>query len=226
MLETTWGGLCLYDRGMSIAVTSSGCLELTDLTDENLLEAFRGEADADSANQLFSELFRRYQGKVRGWCARLTGDRERATDLTQEIFLKAFRHRDSYRGQSRFSTWLYAITRNHCLNSRKRREFEPRELTDLSSVQLEDARVADPCREMELDQSVKRMWRLIETTLSATEARVIALHYAHEVPLRAITLRLGLSNPSGAKAYIVNARRKLSGVLRNHQPRAISARKR
>jgi hypothetical protein len=65
------------------------------------------------------------------------------------------------------------------------------------------------------------MWRLIETTLSATEARVIALHYAHEVPLRAITLRLGLSNPSGAKAYTVNARWKLCGVLHNHPARCL-----
>jgi RNA polymerase sigma-70 factor, ECF subfamily len=195
--------------------------ELEDLTDEYLLEAFLAESDPEKANQWFSEIFRRYQGKVRGWCTRLTGDRDRATDLTQEIFLKAFRHLASYRGHSRFSTWLYAITRNHCLNSRKRREFEPRELTDVATVQLEDARIADPCREMERDQSVQSMWRLIETTLSVTEARVIALHYAHEVPLRAITLRLGLSNPSGAKAYIVNARRKLSGVLRHQPARAV-----
>jgi RNA polymerase sigma factor (sigma-70 family) len=201
---------------MPLAEIAACSLELTDLTDEHLLEAFLAESDPERANQFFSEIFGRYQGKVHGWCTRLIGDRDRATDLTQEIFLKAYRHLRSYRGHSRFSTWLYAITRNHCLNSRKRRESEPRELTDVATVQLEDARIADPCRKMERDQSVQRMWRLIETTLSVTEARVIALHYAHEVPLRAITVRLGLSNPSGAKAYIVNARRKLSGVLHHH----------
>lgn len=206
---------------MLIATIPDDSPELTDLTDEHLLETFRAETDAEKANQLFSELFRRYQGKVRSWCARLTGDQDHATDLTQEIFLKAYRHRDSYRGQSRFSTWLYAITRNHCLSSRRRSEFEPRELTDVATVQLQDARIADPCHEMERDQSVQRMWRLIETTLSTTEARVIAMHYAYEIPLRAITLRLGLSNPSGAKAYIVNARRKLSGVLHNRQTRGV-----
>lgn len=205
-----------YDRFMPMDDIAACSPALADLTDEHLLEAFRDESDPEKANQLFSEIFQRYQGKVRAWCTRLIGDRDRATDLTQEIFLKAFRHIGSYRGQSRFSTWLYAITRNHCLNSRKRRESEPRELADVATVQLEDPRITDPCRKMERDQSVQRMWRLIETTLSVTEARVVALHYAHEVPLRAITLRLGLSNPSGAKAYIVNARRKLSGVLHHH----------
>jgi RNA polymerase sigma factor (sigma-70 family) len=216
MLETTWGAPRPYDRFMPIDDIASSGPALEDLSDENLLEAFRTEPDSDRADQLFSELFRRYQGKVRGWCTRLVGDRDRATDLTQEIFLKAFRHSGSYRGQSRFSTWLYAITRNHCLNSRKKRESEPRELTDVSTVQLEDSTIADPCIKMERDQSVQKLWRLIEATLSVTEARVVALHYAHEVPLRAITIHLGLSNPSGAKAYIVNARRKLSGML--HRP--------
>jgi hypothetical protein len=44
--------------------------------------------------------------------------------------------------------------------------------------------------------------------------RVMALHYGHEVPLAAITRQLSLDNPSGAKAYIVNARRKLQAVIR------------
>jgi hypothetical protein len=40
----------------------------------------------------------------------------------------------------------------------------------------------------------------------------MALHYGHDVPLADITRQLALTNPSGAKAYIVNARRKLNGI--------------
>ncbi len=50
-------------------------------------------------------------------------------------------------------------------------------------------------------------------TLEPLELRVMTLHYGHEVPLATITRELALSNPSGAKAYIVNARRKLHAVL-------------
>jgi DNA-directed RNA polymerase specialized sigma24 family protein len=58
------------------------------------------------------------------------------------------------------------------------------------------------------------MWDLISATLSPLETRVMTLHYGHDVPLAEITGQLALSNPSGAKAYIVSARRKLQGALR------------
>jgi hypothetical protein len=58
------------------------------------------------------------------------------------------------------------------------------------------------------------MWQAMRAALDPMETQVMALHYIHEVPVAMITERLALSNPSGAKAYIVNARRKLSHLLR------------
>jgi hypothetical protein len=63
------------------------------------------------------------------------------------------------------------------------------------------------------------MWRLIQATLTPMEVRVMALHYGHGLPFALITRQMMLSNPSGAKAYIVNARRKLKAVLRANEPR-------
>ena len=57
------------------------------------------------------------------------------------------------------------------------------------------------------------MLRLMTRTLDPIEVRVMTLHYGHEVPLATITRQLALDNPSGAKAYIVNARRKLQAVI-------------
>jgi Sigma-70 region 2 len=68
-------------------------------------------------SNLFRELFRRYRIRVTSWCFRLTRNRGRARDLAQEVFSKAYRRRYSFRGDSKFSTWLYAITRSHCLSS-------------------------------------------------------------------------------------------------------------
>jgi len=70
---------------------------------------------------------------------------------------------------------------------------------------------------MERVQSFQNMWRLIQATLKPMEVRVLALHYGHGLPLAIITRQMRLSNPSGAKAYIVNARRKLKAVLRNSE---------
>lgn len=51
----------------------------------------------------------------------LTGNREDAEDISQEVFLKAFRSLDKFRGDSKFSTWLYRITVNTCLSNRRKK---------------------------------------------------------------------------------------------------------
>jgi hypothetical protein len=61
------------------------------------------------------------------------------------------------------------------------------------------------------------MWSIVDETLTTMEKRVMALHYGHELTLDAITRACHLSNASGAKAYIVNAKRKLKRVLRERQ---------
>src|SRR5262249_61692235 len=88
-----------------------------DLSDEALIARYRAEADKARAEEYVNELFRRHHVKVAHWCLSATGDRESAADLAQEICVKAYRNLSYFRGQSKFSTWLYSITRNHCLNA-------------------------------------------------------------------------------------------------------------
>ena len=59
-------------------------------------------------------------------------------------------------------------------------------------------------------------------SLDETEAQVVNLHYYQEVPLDAITRLLDLSNPSGAKAYVVSARRKLSAAAQRWKQRPVN----
>src|SRR5665213_1898297 len=74
-----------------------------------------------------------------------------------------------------------------------------------------------PDRAAEQNELAARLLRLMSRILEPMEVRVMTLHYAHDVSLAAITHDLGLRNPSGAKAYIVNARRKLFGKLRRQR---------
>src|SRR5919202_302510 len=67
--------------------------------------------------------------------------------------------------------------------------------------------------------SARWVHALLDETLDDTEKKVFTLHYGDDVPLDAITRLLGLSNRSGAKAYIVRARRKLTRALRSAQSR-------
>ena len=194
------------------------------LTDEEVMLVLCDSAGAElaSGEELFSEIYRRYQTRVTSWCFRLTRNRARAHDLAQEVFFKAYRHRHGFRGDSRFSTWLYAITRNHCLSALKKMA-DPVDAGETIPPRLRDVSAIQPDIQIERRQTHNEMWRMIGATLEPMEARVLALHYGYEWPLAAITQRLELSNPSGAKAYVVNARRKLNLVLkrrasRKHEP--------
>src|SRR4051794_30620977 len=91
------------------------------LPDEELVARYQAQPGSPEADQYLDQLFQRYRPKVALWCLRLVGDREAAADLAQEVFLKAFRAIASFRGEAKFSTWLYSIARNHCFNAVKSR---------------------------------------------------------------------------------------------------------
>jgi RNA polymerase sigma-70 factor (ECF subfamily) len=72
--------------------------------------------------QAYSELVGRYQDKIFSLVAGLVRDHDDALDLTQEIFVKAFRGIDKFRAQSGFYTWLYRIAVRHCIDYSRRRK--------------------------------------------------------------------------------------------------------
>jgi len=75
--------------------------------------------------EAFAELIRPYEQKVFNHAFRMCRDREEACDLAQEVFLKAYRALPRFRGGSSFSTWLYRITSNACLDQSRRRMRPP-----------------------------------------------------------------------------------------------------
>lgn len=180
-------------------------MTLADLSDEDLVAAARtARADREA---LVNELFARHYERVARWCLRFTGDRESAADLAQDVFLKAHRHLDSFKGHSRFSTWLYTIVRNESI-SRLQRQSPP---ADGDAV-LEEIAAIEPAPDelAQRSQRADRLKRFLATTLDALERRVFVLHYGDGMPLEAISRLLRLDNASGAKAYIVSARRKVA----------------
>jgi len=88
-----------------------------------LLEAFRqGKPDA------FDAIVRAHQNRVYAFCFRMLSDREEALDMSQEVFLSAYRKLDTFRGDSSLSTWLLRIAANRCLNRiRQKKSIAARE---------------------------------------------------------------------------------------------------
>ena len=82
------------------------------LGDEALIEQYLITQD----DHLFSILYDRYAGKIYGKCIGMLKNMELAQDCTQEIFLKVLTNISKFNQQSRFSTWLFSITYNHCID--------------------------------------------------------------------------------------------------------------
>lgn len=181
--------------------------------DEELMARLCAETDPAGAEAAFGEVFARYQPRVVSWCYQITGNRDSARDLSQEVFLKAWRHRHAFRGDSRLSTWLFAIARNHCLTALSKRKNEPVQMESALHSRVRDLSAVEPDRAAERGDLCLRLLRVMVGTLDPLEVQVMTLHYGHDVPLAVITRDLALDNPSGAKAYIVNARRKLGRTL-------------
>lgn len=74
-----------------------------------------GDAEA------FEQLVRKYERPVLSTIYRYVGDRVAAEDIAQEVFLKVWRRAKSFGGRSSFSTWLYRVVVNQCLNFRRKR---------------------------------------------------------------------------------------------------------
>ena len=88
-----------------------------------LVESFRqGRPGA------FDAIVRAHQDRVYAFCARMLSDREEALDVSQDVFLSAWRNLAAFRGESALSTWLLRIAANRCLNRiRQRKSLASRE---------------------------------------------------------------------------------------------------
>lgn len=91
---------------------------------EAVAACLRGEREA------FDRLVEKYQRDVYRLCYRYVNNHQDANDMAQEVFLKAYRALDRFRGESAFSTWLYRIAVNTCLNFRASRKPDGAELPD------------------------------------------------------------------------------------------------
>ena len=122
-----------------------------ELTDADLI----ARVLVDDDQHAFGELVRRHQSSVRGLLRQLTrGDVQLADDLAQNAFIRAFKNIRTFRGEAKFSTWLYRIAYN-CFREDARRR---KELVGIDETQLEaeqDPHTVDPALRQDLMQALR-----------------------------------------------------------------------
>jgi len=107
----------------------------------------------------FSLIVRAYETPVFNYILRLVGDRSLAEDLTQEVFLRIFQGLPKFSLRSRFTTWMFQVTKNRVLDELRSLERRPRSvvaLDDLPPLEVMDA----PLERLE---AIDALWRAVES---------------------------------------------------------------
>ena len=76
--------------------------------------------------QAFDALFQKYAPALVNFASQFLGNRARAEEIAQDVLLRVYGQRDRYKPNAKFSTWLFKIAQNHCLNEVRRREYKVR----------------------------------------------------------------------------------------------------
>lgn len=190
-------------------------ITLHDKTDEQLMELF---ATRDS-ERAFEELYRRYASRFKGFFMRmLAADGALADDFLQELFLRIYQARESYRQGSSFSTWAFTIAYNLCRNEYRRRDVaegyacEQRETAPAEAGELPDF-------ENRYDRAVfyGQLKRAL-AVLTAEQRAAYTLRYEEELSVQEIARILHC--PEGTvKSRLFYALKLLKQALADYKPK-------
>lgn len=130
-------------------------------TDEELVaRSIRGDTDS------FNELILRWERPIYALAYRTIGREEDARDVCQETFLRAFRALPGFRGQAKFSSWLYRITLNLCRDWMRRQRRAPFVQVPEGSDPVELAAAAEPSEAIEDLVARRDLTRIVERVMA------------------------------------------------------------
>lgn len=152
----------------------------------------------------FETLVSRHQGKVYSFIYRMVMSKEDASDLTQEVFLQVFRSLSSFKGEAKFSTWLYRIAANKSLDYLRRvKNNKPPESLETRlemTGSMTGSMSTNPEQIYLQEERVRRIRKMIADLPDRYRAALILFHYenlsyqqiaeALEVPVKTVATRL------------------------------------
>jgi len=177
------------------------------LSDEVLIQ--QAQAGRQSA---FAMLVKRYEQYVYTLALRFVKRPEDADEVAQDCFLRAFRYLPDFRGEAKFSTWLYRIVYSTSMNFLRKQNPDFQSLDDEERpVRLKDEGMPDASANMEREDRNAALQQAI-SLLSADDSGIITLFYLYEHSLEEICDIMGLTM-TNAKTKLCRARQRLKTIV-------------
>ena len=168
-------------------------------------------------HQIYSILVERYQNFVFTITLRYVKTREDAEEVSQDVFIKAYRSLADFKGNSKFSTWLYTITTTTCITFLRKKKLEIHSL-DNEKVFAAADHIDGGLSANQIEQKSKvAMVNEAIQLLSPDDAEVVTLFYKGEQTLEEIAQILGIE-PNNVKVRLHRARTRLKERMQKHFP--------
>ncbi len=174
---------------------------LKNIPDEEIISLYLNTRESS----YFSILYKRYGGKVFSKCISLLKDEELANDATQDVFMKIYLNLAKFSGKSKFSTWVYSITYNYCIDFIRRRKKDRNLFADDEVENVGE--VIDDVPEKELlEMEVSRLKVVLEK-IPLGDKTVLLMKYQDDMSIKEIAEILDKSE-SAIKMKIKRAKHK------------------
>jgi RNA polymerase sigma-70 factor (ECF subfamily) len=169
-------------------------------------QALRGE------QQGFARIVEKYEQYVFTLALRIVKNREDAHEVAQDAFLKAFRYLNTFRGECKFSSWLYKIVYSTALNHIRTKRPEILSMdNDEKPIVLPDFKTEDAAFQMEINEQKRQIQDAIQE-LSPDYATIITLFYLFEQKISEICVTMEM-NESNVKTKLSRARQRLREII-------------
>ena len=167
----------------------------------------------DGDTNAFSVLVNRYKDLVFTLTMRMLKNREEAEEVSQDSFIKAYKSLNRFKGDSKFSTWIYKIAYNTSLDRLKknRKHYNDVPIDEFTEHQVKT--IDNALDNLESKEQTKAIQDCI-TLLPSEDGFLLTLYYFDEMSLEEISQTVGLTS-NNVKVKIFRARKKLATILKN-----------
>jgi RNA polymerase sigma factor (sigma-70 family) len=185
-------------------------VDITAQTDSELIQVvLLGNQSA------FARIVERYQNFVFTLVHRLIENREDAEEVAQDVFVKTYRSLSDFRGDSKFSTWLYTITRTTCISFLRKKKLNTQSLdNEKIGLQLENQESGFHANLVE-QKSKHAMLNKAITMLAPDDSEIITLFYKGDQSLEEIGKIMGLESNT-VKVKLHRARQRLKEKMEKY----------
>ena len=165
----------------------------------------------------FEDLVRQHYGQIHRWALSVTGDSDDADDVVQEVLVRLSKRLKSYVGESRFSTWLFQVTRNTALGQQRKRARRNKLLAGFGRAEPKDNFVKEnPLEQLQTSHVIDQIRTLFER-LPARQRQVFDLADLQGFSPKEIGEMLAM-NPVTVRANLCKARRSIRAKILERFP--------